>query len=204
MGEIIPFPPRHWLTAYRQLWLHSLDRLDAYLDRLPKGDAMSDLILVAPKDEPIITGVEPRVLNAPIALVWKCFSEREHIARWWGPKSLGNLVIREFDFRVGGKWRFDHELKRGPVIPFNGVYRAIEPVTRIVNTFGVEGMFDGASVEETSLFEAQGETTLYRQIMRFEDFATRDGMVSAGMEKGARESMAQLDSLLAELKEMAP
>ena len=45
--------------------------------------------------------------------------------------------------------------------------------------------------------------TLYRQVMRFDDFASRDGMVASGMEKGARESMAQLDALLAELREMA-
>ena len=205
MGELVPFPrkPQHWLAVYRQVWLRSLDRLDFYLDQLPKGDAMTALKLVAPKDEPIITGAEPRVLNAPVALVWKCFSEREHIARWWGPKSLGDLVVREFDFRVGGNWRFEHVLKRGPVIPFHGVYRAIEPKTKIVNTFGVEGMFDGTEVEETNLFEAKGETTLYRQVMRFDDFATRDGMLASSMEKGALESMAQLDALLTELREMA-
>ena len=205
MGELIPFRPRrqHWLAAYRQLWEHSLDRLETHLDDLRKGLAMPQLNLVAPQDEPIITALEPRVLQAPVTLVWTCFSEREHIARWWGPKSLGDLVVREFDFRVGGRWRFEHALKRGPVIPFHGVYRAIEPMTRIVNTFAVEGMFDGSVVEETNLFEAQGETTLYRQVMRFDDFAGRDGMVASGMEKGARESMAQLDALLAELREMA-
>ena len=88
-------------------------------------------------------------------------------------------------------------------IPFHGVYRAIEPVSRIVNTFGVEGMFEGAEVEETHLFEAKGETTLYRSILRFGDFASRDGMLASGMEKGAQESMAQLDAVLAELVETA-
>lgn len=205
MGELVPFPrkPKHWLAAYRQFWLQSLDRLGLYLDHFAKGDAMTALELIAPKDDPIITGVEPRVFKAPLALVWKCFSEREYMARWWGPKSLGDLVVREFDFRVGGKWRFEHVLKRGPVVPFHGTYRAIEPMTRIVNTFGVEGMFDGTEVEEESLFEAQGETTLYRQIMRFDDFATRDGMLASGMETGALESMAQLDAVLADLKALA-
>ena len=162
---------------------------------------MPALALIAPEDDPVILGAEPRVLAAPASLVWKCFSEREHLARWWGPRSIGALVVRDFDFRVGGVWRFDHQLKRGPAIAFHGVYREIEPISRIVNTFGVEGMFDGVDVEETHLFEARGQTTLYSSILRFPDFASRDGMVASGMEKGANESMQQLDDLLAELSE---
>ena len=161
------------------------------------------LALIAPKDEPIITGAGPRTLNAPAALVWKCFSEREHIARWWGPESRGKLIVNAFDFRVGGKWQFDHVLKRGPVIGFYGVYRAIEPIQKIVNTFGVAGMFEGSEVEETHLFEARGGTTLYSSILRFPDFESRDGMLASGMEKGAEETMHQLDMLLTELSETA-
>lgn len=162
---------------------------------------MPALALIAPDDEPIITGAEPRLLAAPAALVWKCFSEREHIVRWWGPKSIGDLVLREFDFRVGGAWRFDHQLRRGPTITFHGVYRVIEPITRIVNTFAVEGMYESDEIEETHLFEDRGETTLYSSTLRFANFESRDAMVAAGMEKGANESMRQLDELLAELKD---
>ena len=76
----------------------------------------------------------------------------------------------------------------------------IEPTTRLVNTFSVEGMFDGSEVEETHLLEERDGKTLYTQIMRFPDIAMRDGMLASGMEKGALESMAQLDALLAELQ----
>lgn len=203
MADMLPFRPRRgdWRAVYRQLWARRLDRLDTHISQLREGDAdMPGLALIAPKDEPIITSAEPRVFNAPAALVWKCFSERQHIARWWGPESIGKLEVKEFDFRVGGTWRFDHVLKRGPVISFFGTYRAIEPITRIVNTFGFEGMPKGAEVEETQMFEAKGETTLYTSISRFSDFASRDGMLASGMEKGAEESMHQLEALLAELK----
>jgi uncharacterized protein YndB with AHSA1/START domain len=206
MSNVFPFRPRRetWATLYRRHWLHRLDRLEIHLSTIRKGDLdMPALTLIAPKDEPIITGAEPRSLAAPAALVWKCFSEREHVARWWGPESIGKLVVKDFDFRVGGTWRFDHAMKRGPVITFHGTYRAIEPITRIVNTFGVEGMFEGSEVEETHLFEAYGETTLYSSILRFSDFESRDGMIAAGMEKGAEESMRQLEALLAALQETA-
>jgi len=50
------------------------------------------------------------------------------------------------------------------------------------------------------LLEERDGKTLYTQIMRFPDIAMRDGMLASGMEKGALESMAQLDALLAELQ----
>lgn len=202
MSNVFPFRPRrlNWQALYRLHWTQRLDRLGTYLSGLHKGTlSMSALELIAPKDEPIITSAKPRVLDAPIELVWKCFSEPDYIARWWGPESLGRLVIREFDFRVGGRWRFDHELKRGPVVGFFGVYRAIEPRTKIVNTFGFDGVPPGKEAEETHLFEAKGASTLYRSVVRFTDFEGRDGMLNSGMEKGALESMRQLDEVLARL-----
>lgn len=202
MSNVFPFRPRrpNWLTLYRLHVLQSLDRLELYLTKRKGDPKMSQsLNLVLPKDEPIITG-KPRTLDAPAALVWRCLSEPQHVARWWGPASIGTLSVKQLDFRVGGRWRFEHALKRGPVIVFTGTYLVIEPVTKLVNTFSVEGMFDGREVEETHLLEERDGKTLYTQIMRFPDIASRDGMVASGMEKGALESMAQLDALLAELQ----
>ncbi len=204
MSNVFPFRRRRpsWLALYRSHLQQSLDRLELYLVAIRKGDPPmpASLKLVAPKDQPIITGTEPRVLDAPAALVWKCLSEPQHVARWWGPASIGTLTVKELDFRVGGRWRFEHALKRGPVIAFTGTYLVIEPITRLVNTFSVEGMFDGKQVEETHLLEERDGKTLYTQIMRFPDIASRDGMIASGMEKGALESMAQLEALLAELQ----
>lgn len=45
-----------------------------------------------------------RVLNAPREVVFRAFSELEHLAQWWGPKGFWN-TIHEFDFRPGGRWR---------------------------------------------------------------------------------------------------
>jgi uncharacterized protein YndB with AHSA1/START domain len=202
-SNVIPFRPRrqHWLVVYRRYWEQSLDRLETYVAKLSEGDAlMESLKLIAPKDEPIITGAA-RVFDAPRALVWRCFSEPSHIARWWGPRSIGALSVKQLDFRVGGKWRFEHALERGPVIAFTGSYLVIEPISRIVNTFGVEGMYGGAELEETHLLEEREGKTAYTSVLRFDDLASRDAMLASGMEKGAAESMAQLESLLADLQE---
>ena len=49
--------------------------------------------------------VSSRVVNFPIQLVFRAWSEPEHLKKWWGPTGFTN-TFHEFDFRVGGKWSF--------------------------------------------------------------------------------------------------
>lgn len=46
-----------------------------------------------------------RLLNAPIELVWKVFTEPEHIKNWWGPSGFSN-TISEMNVTPGGAWVF--------------------------------------------------------------------------------------------------
>ena len=46
-----------------------------------------------------------RQLDAPRELVWKAWTEPEHLIRWWGPDGFTN-TFHEVDFRTGGVWRF--------------------------------------------------------------------------------------------------
>lgn len=46
-----------------------------------------------------------REVDAPVALVFKVFTQAEHLAAWWGPKGWETITF-ELDFRVGGVWRF--------------------------------------------------------------------------------------------------
>lgn len=38
-------------------------------------------------------------------LVWRLWTEPEHVARWWGPHGF-RTTIRELEVRPGGAWRF--------------------------------------------------------------------------------------------------
>ena len=49
--------------------------------------------------------VTSRIFNAPIELVFRAWSEPNHLQNWWGPAGFTN-TFKEFDFRVGGKWSF--------------------------------------------------------------------------------------------------
>jgi len=46
-----------------------------------------------------------RVFDHPGRLVFKAWSEPEHLSNWWGPKDFTNS-FEIFDFKEGGKWKF--------------------------------------------------------------------------------------------------
>ena len=49
--------------------------------------------------------VASRIINFPKTLVFRAWSEPQHLKNWWGPNGFTN-TFHEFDFRVGGKWQF--------------------------------------------------------------------------------------------------
>lgn len=46
-----------------------------------------------------------RILNAPRSLVWKAWTEPQHIAQWWGPYGFTN-TIHKMEVKVNGAWEF--------------------------------------------------------------------------------------------------
>src|SRR5665647_212151 len=74
-----------------------------------------------------------RIFNAPRQLVWKVWTEPEHVMRWWGPKAFTTPVCK-IDLRVGGKYLNAMRSPEGKDFWSTGVYREIIPFERIVAT----------------------------------------------------------------------
>ena len=74
-----------------------------------------------------------RVFDAPRDLVWKAWTESDHMTRWYGPRGF-NTRIEENDFRVGGHWRYVMIGPDGKEYPSVGVFKEIVPHERIVTT----------------------------------------------------------------------
>lgn len=138
-----------------------------------------------------------RTFNAPRELVWQVLTRPEHISRWWGPREMGNAQC-EMDFREGGGYRFVSHAPDGQAWAFFGEYREIVPPSRVVQTFGFEGMPGQPTVETMTLEEHDGKTTLrvHCQCATVEDCGC---LLDSDMEKGAGESYDRLEELLAEL-----
>ncbi len=57
--------------------------------------------------------VSSRIINASRELVYRAWTDPNHLKNWWGPAGFTN-TFNEFDLRVGGKWSFImHGLDKG-------------------------------------------------------------------------------------------
>jgi uncharacterized protein YndB with AHSA1/START domain len=81
------------------------------------------------KEDLVVT----RIIDAPIELVWKAWTDPEHVKRWWGPKHYTSPACK-IDLREGGKYIF---CMRAPMDQGGqdtyaaGVYKKIVPMERL-------------------------------------------------------------------------
>ncbi len=89
---------------------------------------------VAPgrQDERVL--VVTRLLDAPRALVFKAWTQPEHLARWWGPQGF-SLPSCELDPRPGGTYRFVMRSPEGSEHRVAGTYREVVEPERLVFTW---------------------------------------------------------------------
>ena len=72
-----------------------------------------------------------RLLNAPIKLVWKVWTEPEHIAKWWGPTGFTN-TISKMDVKPGGEWDLIMHGPDGTDFKNKSIFREVVKNERIV------------------------------------------------------------------------
>jgi uncharacterized protein YndB with AHSA1/START domain len=154
----------------------------------------SSTSFVVHDDPPSI--VMSRVFNAPRELVFRACTEPEHFARWWGPRRYTNTVL-EMDVRPGGTWRVVQRSPEGHEHPFRGVFREVEPPSRLVQTqvYDVEP-YSQHELTVVITFEDQDGRTLLTSTTLFSSREDRDATLQMGMKDGAVESLDRLAELL--------
>ena len=146
--------------------------------------------VTTPSDREIRT---ERIVNASRERVWRAFTDPGQVTQWWGRGH--KLVIEKMEVERGGHWRF---VEHGPegINGFEGRYREVSPMERVVQTFEWDGM-PGHVIIETMVLEDLGERTRIVTTSLFHTTEERDGFLNSGMEQGMNESYAALDRLLA-------
>ncbi len=141
-----------------------------------------------------------RTFNGPAHIVFDAYTNPEHVRRWWAPKSRGvTLVSCEAEVRVGGSYRYVLQVGEHPPFAFYGTYSEVTAPKRVVYTQFFEPMADGGAATCTVEFSEEGGKT--RMVSR-ELYPSKEAMqaaISSGMEAGMRETMDQLDALVATL-----
>jgi uncharacterized protein YndB with AHSA1/START domain len=139
-----------------------------------------------------------KFIHAPRELVFKAFSEADHVLRWWGPRWLSNNIER-YEFRPGGTWRIVHQDATGLSYAFHGEFKEISAPSRIVRSFVYEGEPGHDLTETVELQEKDGGTFVIIR-SQYANKADRDAMVNNGMEGGVRDSMERLEEELAKMR----
>ena len=136
---------------------------------------------MAARSKPVVEPEErvlaiTRVFEAPPSLVFKVWTQPEHLARWWGPRGFTVLSYKA-DVRPGGAFRFGMRSPEGSEHWAHGVYREVVPRERIVFTTAwedAEGRFKHETLVTLTFAEEGGKTrfTLHQAV--FESATSRD------------------------------
>jgi uncharacterized protein YndB with AHSA1/START domain len=118
-----------------------------------------------------------RVFNAPRALVFQAWTDREHLAQWLGPRDHPARELT-MDVRPGGRWRAClRSTETGNDLWVGGVYREIAPPERLTFTFAweEEGERGLETVVAITLTERGGKTHMMFRQTPFQSDGERDG-----------------------------
>jgi uncharacterized protein YndB with AHSA1/START domain len=87
-----------------------------------------------------------RRLAAAPAKVFAAFTDAAMVSRWLTPSPDVKLRVVAFDFREGGKYRFAYHVPGGQIMTVSGIYRLIEPPSKIIFSWNIEPPDEHAGV----------------------------------------------------------
>lgn len=146
-----------------------------------------------------------RSFNAPRPLVFKMFTDPEHLKKWWNPDGW-TIPVCTVDFRVGGVWHYCMKsIDDGTERWVNAVYSDIVEPERIVykDTF-VDGT--GKKLAELPerlnriIFTELDNKTKLTMDISYYSRADLQAMLDVGMVQGITESWNRLEKYLTQQK----
>lgn len=106
-------------------------------------DVVKDCILIIEK-----------IFSVFFKLVWEVWVDLKYIVKWWGFKGM-DVEVLEYDFRVGGNWKYKMVMFNGGEFIIEGQYIEIVEMERIVSSVDFKLMIEGVIME--MLFIVNGD-----------------------------------------------
>ena len=142
-----------------------------------------------------------RIVNAPRAIIWLCWTTPEHLKHFFVPKPH-RLTACEIDLRAGGKFNTTMEVE-GNLMENTGVYLEIIPEQRLVFTDGYsEGWAPAPDPFMTAILDladAGDGKTSYTATARHRSAETRKMHEDMGFYDGWGMVVTQLETYAASL-----
>ena len=161
--------------------------------RIPSG-VNREAQISAPPGQPVIEIV--REFDAPVERVFRAHVDPELVVQWLGPRRL-TMRLEQWDMRRGGSYRYVHVDEDGTEYGFWGAVHDVQPDRSITQTFGFDPEPDSPSFDRAEFTDLGDGRTRLRVVSVTHDVATRDAMLSSGMEHGMQQSYQRLDEVLA-------
>lgn len=139
-----------------------------------------------------------RLINAPLARVWRAWADPKEIVQWWGPYGFKTDTDRR-EFAGGGTWVHTMIGPDGTRYPNAVRYEEIVEHSRIVytNAGGREGGDKDTSFRTNVTFVAVGDKTELTLHMVFSSPADRDMVVREyGAIEGGKQTLDRLATLV--------
>lgn len=140
-----------------------------------------------------------RIVDVPAELVWRAWTEPEHLKHWFTPAPWRTSEC-EIDLRPGGLFRTVMRSPEGEEQRNLGCYLELVPNRKLVWTNALERGYrprrDDGKLQfvftATLLLEPHGSGTKYTAILMHRDEAGRDRHESLGFQAGWGEALEQL------------
>lgn len=134
-----------------------------------------------------------RAFDAPRELVFKAWTDPQHLAHWWGPDGF-TTRIQEMDVRPGGAWNLIMRGPDGTDYPNHSIFTEVVKNERLAYSHG--GGKEGgtpADFHATVTFEKDGEKTRVTLRMLFKSAALRNQIATEyGAIEGGKQTFARL------------
>lgn len=129
-----------------------------------------------------------RIFAAPRKLVWRVFTEPEHLKHWWAP-SGSTLSYCTIDLRPGGIWFYCIRSPEGDEQWVKSVYyEIVEPERITYNTTFVDAQanpnYDLPEQQSTALLSEQGGKTMFTAHVHLKSSADLQKVIDLGMIRG--------------------
>lgn len=134
-----------------------------------------------------------KTFEAPIDLMWKVWTDPEHIVNWWGPDGF-STTIHKIDFQEGGEWKLTLHGSDGTNYPNRSIF--IEIITRKKIVFE---HFNPHFIT-TVIFESTGAETQVDWTLLFDSAEMCETIIKAHKaEEGQKQNIEKLEKYISKL-----
>ncbi len=106
--------------------------------------------------DPDRTSSTSRVLKAPRELVFRAWTEAEHLKNWWGPNGFSNTFYI-FEPKPGGRWEFTMHGPDNKDYANESIFVVVDPPSKIIldhvcaPLFQLQATFEEAGANQTRI-----------------------------------------------------